>query len=48
MRAAMSQARRDNPVYAVRKRTNAIMLAISSAALVFGLFWLGLGLCGFG
>jgi phosphate transport system permease protein len=29
-----------NPVYVSRKRRNAVMLAISSLALAFGLFWL--------
>jgi len=29
-----------NPVYAARKRSNAVMLAISALALAFGLFWL--------
>jgi len=29
-----------NPIYLARKRRNAVMLAISSAALAFGLFWL--------
>jgi phosphate transport system permease protein len=29
-----------NPVYAARKRTNAVLLAISGLAVVFGLFWL--------
>lgn len=29
-----------NPVYLSRKRRNAVMLAISAAALAFGLFWL--------
>jgi phosphate transport system permease protein len=36
----MSDIRSANPVYAARKRSNAIMLAISSLALAFGLFWL--------
>jgi len=36
----MSDVRSANPVYAARKRSNAIMLAISSLALAFGLFWL--------
>jgi phosphate transport system permease protein len=29
-----------NPIYRARKRKNAVMLAISSLALAFGLFWL--------
>ena len=29
-----------NPVYAARKRTNAVLLAISGLAVLFGLFWL--------
>jgi phosphate transport system permease protein len=35
--AAISPA---NPLYRVRKRTNFLVLAVSSLALVFGLFWL--------
>ena len=29
-----------NPVYASRRRVNAVMMALSAAALAFGLFWL--------
>jgi len=36
----MSDISSTNPVYAARKRGNVIMLAISSVALAFGLFWL--------
>ena len=36
----MSDISSANPVYAARKRGNAIMLAVSSLALAFGLFWL--------
>jgi len=36
----MSDISSANRVYAARKRGNAIMLAISSVALAFGLFWL--------
>ena len=36
----MSAVRADNPVYASRKRNNAVMLAVSSLAVAFGLFWL--------
>lgn len=36
----MSEINSANRVYAARKRGNAIMLAISSVALAFGLFWL--------
>ena len=30
----------DNPLYRARRRTNAVMLAISGVALAFGVFWL--------
>jgi phosphate transport system permease protein len=33
-------ASRDNPTYRRRRRTNAAMMALSAAALAFGLFWL--------
>jgi phosphate transport system permease protein len=36
----VSAVRADNPVYASRKRNNAVMLAVSSLAVAFGLFWL--------
>jgi len=36
----MSVATEANPLYRRRKLVNIVMLAISSAALVFGLFWL--------
>ncbi len=36
----MSSASAANPIYRRRKRMNALMLAVSSAALAFGLFWL--------
>ncbi|HST02859.1 MAG TPA: phosphate ABC transporter permease PtsA, partial [Usitatibacter sp.] len=29
-----------NAIYKRRRRTNAIMMGVSTAALVFGLFWL--------
>ena len=29
-----------NPVYVRRRRMNAVMMALSSVALAFGLFWL--------
>jgi len=37
MSAAMDSA---NPVYARRRRVNAVMMALSAVALAFGLFWL--------
>jgi phosphate transport system permease protein len=37
MSAAMDST---NPVYARRRRVNAVMMALSAAALAFGLFWL--------
>ena len=37
---ASSAASPDNPVYRRRRRLNAAMMMVSSAALVFGLFWL--------
>jgi phosphate transport system permease protein len=37
MRAGMDSA---NPVYARRRRLNAVMMVLSAAALAFGLFWL--------
>jgi phosphate transport system permease protein len=36
----MSEINAANPLYRARKRRNVLMLAVSSAALVFGLFWL--------
>ena len=36
----MALAVRDNPTYRRRRRTNAVMMALSSVALAFGLFWL--------
>jgi phosphate transport system permease protein len=36
----MSEISAANPLYRARKRRNVLMLAVSSAALVFGLFWL--------
>jgi phosphate transport system permease protein len=36
----MSQVSAANPLYRARRRRNAAMLAISSVALAFGLFWL--------
>jgi len=36
----VSSASAANPIYRRRKRMNALMLAVSSAALAFGLFWL--------
>jgi phosphate transport system permease protein len=36
----MAIAAPDNPAYRRRRRTNAIMMAVSTVALVFGLFWL--------
>lgn len=36
----MSKVSAANPIYRGRKRTNALMLAVSSLALAFGLFWL--------
>ena len=36
----MSAVNLSNEVYRLRKRTNALMLAVSSLALAFGLFWL--------
>ncbi len=36
----MSPATADNPRYRRRRRTNAVMMALSGAALAFGLFWL--------
>jgi phosphate transport system permease protein len=37
---ARSPATADNRTYLRRRRTNAVMIALSTAALVFGLFWL--------
>ena len=36
----MSEISAANPLYRARKRRNVLMLTVSSAALVFGLFWL--------
>ena len=36
----MSEISAENPLYRARKRRNVLMLTVSSAALVFGLFWL--------
>jgi len=36
----MSEISAANPLYRARKRRNVVMLTVSSAALVFGLFWL--------
>ena len=36
----MSLASAANPTYRARKRTNALMLAVSALAIAFGLFWL--------
>jgi phosphate transport system permease protein len=36
----MAIATSDNPAYRRRRRTNAVMMAVSTVALVFGLFWL--------
>ncbi len=36
----MSTATSDNPRYRSRRRVNAVMMALSAGALVFGLFWL--------
>lgn len=36
----MSEISAANPLYRARKRRNRLMLTVSSAALVFGLFWL--------
>ena len=36
----MATATSDNPTYRRRRRMNALMMALSGAALVFGLFWL--------
>ena len=36
----MRELRTANPVYVARKRYNLAMLAVSSLALAFGLFWL--------
>jgi phosphate transport system permease protein len=36
----MAIATSDNPAYRRRRRTNAIMMVVSTAALAFGLFWL--------
>ncbi len=36
----MAIATRDNPAYRRRSRTNAVMMALSTVALAFGLFWL--------
>src|SRR5436190_19618294 len=36
----MNHVSADNPIYRGRKRTNAVMLTVSSLALAFGLFWL--------
>ena len=33
-------ARPDNPTYIRRRRINAVMMSVSTAALAFGLFWL--------
>ncbi|HUE46219.1 MAG TPA: ABC transporter permease subunit, partial [Aestuariivirgaceae bacterium] len=36
----MSEISAANPLYRARKRRNVLMLTVSSAALLFGLFWL--------
>ena len=36
----MAIATSDNPAYRRRRRTNAIMMTVSTIALIFGLFWL--------
>ena len=36
----MAIATSDNPAYRRRRRTNAIMMTVSTVALLFGLFWL--------
>ncbi len=36
----MAIATPDNPAYRRRRRTNAVMMTVSTVALVFGLFWL--------
>jgi phosphate transport system permease protein len=36
----MEAPTRDNPTYRRRRRMNAVMMTVSTAALVFGLFWL--------
>ena len=36
----MAIASADNPAYRRRRRTNAVMMVVSTLALVFGLFWL--------
>jgi phosphate transport system permease protein len=36
----MAIANPDNPAYRRRRRTNAVMMTVSTVALVFGLFWL--------
>lgn len=36
----MSEISAANPLYRARKRRNVLMLTVSSAALIFGLFWL--------
>jgi phosphate transport system permease protein len=40
MRDARALARESNPVYRRRRRLNAVMMGVSTAALAFGLFWL--------
>ena len=38
--SAHAPIRMDNPVYRARRRTNKVMMGVSTVALAFGLFWL--------
>ena len=38
--SAHAPVRTDNPVYRARRRTNQVMMGVSTVALAFGLFWL--------